>query len=256
MKDSFEQGLTWAHHLGFIKLNHIGKVRRFTGDQLGDAAGRRVAYALPPRLHGVMHHLDGAALVLIKLLVPGREVVGQVAATHFLEQIFFGIEIQKQRAFRDTGQVRHFLYPGGSKPLVNEQRQRGIQQLLRTGFFAPFTLVRCRGFVGEGRGVRHINDWLVSNVTAGNGGVNGPSIRSSHHQPQPLPQHRKAVSQTTGRGQIVVGQVNGPFQIAHRRGCDLKTGLLKIAQAALHVPIIGHQQDAFFIQRRQQRVGE
>jgi hypothetical protein len=32
--------------------------------------------------------------------------------------------------------------------------------------------VNARVFQGEGMGVRHINDWLVSNVTAGHGVVN------------------------------------------------------------------------------------
>ena len=75
LQDFFEQGVTGLHHLGFIKLHHIGKIAGFAGDQLGDAAGGGVANPLPPGLHGIADHVGRAALEFIKLLVPHREVV-------------------------------------------------------------------------------------------------------------------------------------------------------------------------------------
>ena len=93
LKDFFEQGLTGKHHLGFVKLHHIREIAGFAGHQFGDAASLCIANALPPGLHGVVHHVFGAAFELCKFFVPDRKVFGQIGANDGLEQIFFGIEI-------------------------------------------------------------------------------------------------------------------------------------------------------------------
>ena len=142
LQDFFEQGVTGLHHLGFIKLHHFGEVAGFTGDQFGDAAGGGVADALPPGLHGIADHLGRAALEFVKLLVPDRKVVRQIALYHRFEQIFLGVEVQKKRAFGNTRPKRNFLHLGGRKAFFDKQAQRGIQQFLRAGFFAPLALVR------------------------------------------------------------------------------------------------------------------
>ena len=75
LQNFFEQNVTRLHHLGFIKLHQFGEIAGFAGDQLGNAAGRGVAYFVPPSLHGIADHFGGAALEIIKLLVPYGEVV-------------------------------------------------------------------------------------------------------------------------------------------------------------------------------------
>jgi hypothetical protein len=93
LKDFFEQSLTGAHHLCLVKLHHIREIAGFAGDQFGDAAGLCIADALPPRLHGVVHHVFGVAFEFGKFFVPDRKVFGQIGTNDGLEQIFFRVEI-------------------------------------------------------------------------------------------------------------------------------------------------------------------
>ena len=87
----------------------------------------------------------------------------QVLQDDRLEQLFLARVVEVQRALGDAGGARHLFRARGGEALLDEQRQRGVEQFLRPRFLAALAQRRCGfGRFGVGAGLgdarAHVND--------------------------------------------------------------------------------------------------
>jgi hypothetical protein len=91
---------------------------------------------LPPGDEHVLQQGTHAAAVGLHLLGGVRDARRQVVFDHRLQQFFLAGVIQVQRALGHAGTQRHLLDARGSETLLDEQRQRRLEQFGGPGFLS------------------------------------------------------------------------------------------------------------------------
>ncbi len=141
------------------ELADLREVAHLGDHQLEDARRRAFVDARPPGDQQLLDRLGAGPVGGGGLLDAGLDLGAQEMLDHRLQQFFLAGEIQVQRALGDAGGLGHLLAARGGEALLDEQRQRRLEQLGRASLLA--TAAEQTG-VGGKRG-HLVNDSLVSN---------------------------------------------------------------------------------------------